>query len=286
VGGFRPTTGRYETAGTAPITPLFDQIGAQARSVGDLALFDQVMTGDGRAVRPAALKGLRLGVARDYYFEGLDPEVGRVVEAVLARLREAGAVVVEAPLPGLAALVAQVTGPVQLHDAGPALAAYLKASGAPVTLEELVARASPDVRGLLTRFALPGAAGAVSEAAYRAAVDVHRPAMQRLLAAWFAENGVEALALPATMVAATPIGQAEFVEIEGRRVSFTTAVSRNISPGSTAGIPGLVIPGGMTRGGLPVGVELDGPAGSDRPLLAIGMAVQRVLDPIPAPVMG
>ena len=99
--GFRPTTGRYPTAGTAPITPLFDQIGPHARAVADLALFDAVMTGDARPIVPAALKGLRLGIARDYYFAGIDPEVARVIEAAMARLRDAGVVLVEAPTPAL-----------------------------------------------------------------------------------------------------------------------------------------------------------------------------------------
>ena len=43
-------------------------------------------------------------------------------------------------------------------------------------------------------------------------------------------------------------------------------VARNIDPGSTAGLPGLVLPAGMTSGGLPVALEFDGPAGSDRAL--------------------
>jgi mandelamide amidase len=284
--GFRPTTGRYPTEGTAPITPLFDQIGSHARGVQDLILFDQMMTGQARAPAPGRLKGLRLGIARDYYFEGIDSAVARVVEAALERLRAAGATIVEAPLPGMAALVSQVTGPVQLHDAGPALTAYLRESGSAVTLEALVAQASPDIRGLLSRFALPGAAGAISEAAYRAAVDVHRPAMQRRLADWFATNRVSAMLMPATMTTAPPIGQADTVEIDGRRVAFQQAVARNISPGSTAGLPGLVLPAGLTPAGLPAAIELDGPAGSDRALLAIGLAVERALGPIPAPKIG
>jgi mandelamide amidase len=284
--GFRPTTGRYPTAGTAPITPLFDQIGSHARGVQDLILFDQMMTGQARAPAPGRLKGLRLGIARDYYFEGIDSAVARVVEAALERLRAAGATIVEAPLPGMAALVSQVTGPVQLHDAGPALTAYLRESGSAVTLEALVAQASPDIRGLLSRFALPGAAGAISEAAYRAAADVHRPAMQRRLADWFATNRVSAMLMPATMTTAPPIGQADTVEIDGRRVAFQQAVARNISPGSTAGLPGLVLPAGLTPAGLRAAIELDGPAGSDRALLAIGLAVERALGPIPAPKIG
>ena len=45
----------------------------------------------------------------------------------------------------------------------------------------------------------------------------------------------------------------------------------------------MTIPMGMTKDGLPVGLELDGPKGSDRKLLAIGMAIDKLLGPIPPP---
>jgi mandelamide amidase len=60
-------------------------------------------------------------------------------------------------------------------------------------------------------------------------------------------------------------------------------MSRNIAPGSTAGIPGLVAPAGLTRDGLPVGIELDAPQGTDRGLLALGRAVEGILGKVPAP---
>jgi Asp-tRNA(Asn)/Glu-tRNA(Gln) amidotransferase A subunit family amidase len=282
--GFRPTTGRYPTDGTAPITPLFDQIGPHARAVADLALFDAVMTGDERSIAPPSLRGLRLGLARDYYFTGLDPEVERVMEDVLARLRAAGVVLVEVETPGLAEQVSLITGPVQIHDAAAALTAYLRASGAPVSFEALVAGTSPDVKAVFEQFVLPGAPHAVSEADYMAARDVHRPAMRRLFADAFARHGVAGLLFPATMTAATPIGQAETVTIGGARVPFATAIARNIAPGGTAGLPGLVLPAGLTRDTrLPVALELDGPAGTDRDLLAVGMAIETVLGALPAP---
>jgi mandelamide amidase len=105
--GQRP--GAIRTTGTAPITPLFDQIGPHARVVADLALFDAVMTGDARPITPAPLKGLRLGLIRGYYFEGLDPEVERVTDDALEQLRAAGVVLVEAEAPRLAELVGLVT---------------------------------------------------------------------------------------------------------------------------------------------------------------------------------
>nr|AEV57144.1 indole acetimide hydrolase [uncultured bacterium] len=58
---------------------------------------------------------------------------------------------------------------------------------------------------------------------------------------------------------------------------------RNTDPGSNAGIPGLSLPAGIGPDGLPVGLELDGPAGSDRDLLAIGAALETVLPPIGRP---
>jgi mandelamide amidase len=100
--GFRPTTGRYDTRGTAPICPLFDQIGPHARSVADLTLFDTVAAGDrhplpdhpasssGAGLEPRPLRGVRLGVPREYFWATLDSEVARVAEAALGRLRAAG----------------------------------------------------------------------------------------------------------------------------------------------------------------------------------------------------
>ena len=282
--GFRPTTGRYPNDGTAPITPLFDQIGSHARAVEDLALFDAVMTDDHRVIPPAKLRGLRLGVARGYYFAGLDPEVEHGMDEVFARLRAAGVVLVEADLPGLADLVAQTTGPVQIHDAAASLAAYLRTSAAPVGFEELMDAVSPDVMAVFERFVLPGAPFAISEEAYAAARDVHRPALQRLFATHFAQHGLAAMLFPATMTPATLIGEAETVSIRGADVSFQTAIARNISPGSTTGLPGIVLPAGLTRDTrLPLGFELDAPAGDDRRLLGIALAIEALIAPTPGP---
>ena len=60
-------------------------------------------------------------------------------------------------------------------------------------------------------------------------------------------------------------------------------MARNIAPGSTAGLPGLILPAGIASGGLPIALELDGPAGSDRSLLALGLIAEHALGAIPAP---
>src|SRR5437870_10642195 len=82
------------------------------------------------------------------------------------------------------------------------------------------------------------------------------------------------------------IGQDQTVELNGRQVSTLLTYTRHTDPGSNAGIPGVSVPIGMTGDGLPVGLELDGPAGSDRRLLAVARAVERVFGFLPAPKPG
>jgi Asp-tRNA(Asn)/Glu-tRNA(Gln) amidotransferase A subunit family amidase len=102
IAGFRPTTGRYPSGGVAPITPLFDQVGPHARSVADLVLFDQVVAREAAPIAALALKGIRLGVSRGYYFEDLDPKVERIMAEALKKLTDAGVELVETEVPDLA----------------------------------------------------------------------------------------------------------------------------------------------------------------------------------------
>ena len=281
--GFRPTTGRYSTQGAAPISALFDQAGPHARSVADIALFDAVASGDHQPLTAVSLKGVRLAVARGYFYAGLDPEIERLTEAALAKLREAGAVIVEADVPDLENLIGLITDQVQNHDVRIELPKYLSSYGAPVRFEDVVAQASPDIRRIFERDVLPGGPGFISEAVYRAAVDVYLPKLRQVYRDYFARTGAAAMVLPATMVTAPRIGEDVEVKIRGQIVPFDAAVARNIAPGSTAGLPGLVLPVGIADDGLPVALELDGPASTDRSLLALGLGVERVLGPIAPP---
>ena len=67
------------------------------------------------------------------------------------------------------------------------------------------------------------------------------------------------------------------VELNGASVPAFATYIRNTDPGSIANLPGLSIPLAVPRGNLPAGVEIDGPEGSDRRLLAIGAAIERLL---------
>ncbi len=280
--GYRPTQNRYPNGGVVPITPLFDQVGPHARSMADIALFDHVITGEPIVDTPVSLDGLRLGVAREYYFASLDTEVEHISEEALRKLKDAGATMIEADVPDLAKLISLTTAHVQGYHVKPMLDRYLQEFGAGITIEELLEQASPDLQEAM-RLYTPGGEMGPTEADFIAARDIHLPALRETMQTYFDANNLDAMIFPATQIVAPPIGQDDEVQLNGKTVPFEAVISRNISPGSTSGITGLVVPAALNSNGLPVSLEIDGPAGSDRKLLGIGLAIEQVLGHIPAP---
>ena len=133
---------------------------------------------------------------------------------------------------------------------------------------------SPDVRGVV---ASQLGADAMPEAVYRTALEVDRPRLQRTYADYFAGQAVDAVLFPTSPVSARPIGEDETIDLNGERVPTFPTFIRNTDPGSNAGIPGISLPTGLTSTGLPIGMELDGPAGSDARLLAVAAAVEEAV---------
>ena len=142
------------------------------------------------------------------------------------------------------------------------------------------AAASPDVAGLMQ--SLLTEEGAIPEPVYREALTETRPALQAAYAGWFASNEVVAAIYPTTPLPAAPIGHDETVELNGEQVPTFPTFIRNSAPSSLAGIPGVTLPAGLSADGLPIGMELDGPAGSDRVLLSLSAAVEAILPATPA----
>jgi len=281
--GFRPTTNRYPNTGVIPITPLFDQVGPHARSVADVALFDNVISGEPLVSEPSSLQGVRLGIPRQFFFASLDAEVERISNESLKKLAAAGAVLVEADVPRLGELVALTTAQVQLYHVMPMLKRYLQDFNTGISFDELMQQASPDIQATFACYVLPGGELVIPEADFIAARDQHLPALRETLKNYFATNNLAAMIFPTAQIAAPPIGQDSEVLLNGKTVPFEVVISRNISPGSTAGLPGLVIPADLNSDGLPVTLEIDGPEGSDRNLLGIGLAIENVLGHLPPP---
>ena len=281
--GFRPTTRRYSTVGAIPACSLFDQTGPEARSMADIALFDRVASGDMREIDALPLEGVRFALWRGFWFEDLDPEVERITREALSKLRAVGAKIVEAEVPGLRDLLDHTADLIVDHDVRLELMHYLAVNGAKLSFDELVARASPDIRAIFAQEVMPGSKGFVSEAAYETAVKVYLPRLRRTFKDYFAHTRAAAILFPTSLVTAPRIGDEAELSIGHRKISFDVAIGRNIAPGSRTGLPGLVMPTGIAANGLPVSMEFDGPAGTDRTLLRLGLSLERVLGHVPSP---
>jgi len=287
--GLRPSVGdggtqrRYvDDNMVAPISPTRDTVGPMGRTVADVALLDSVITGTPLAT-PEALEGKRFGMPA-VLWGALEHNVQTVALAACDTLAKAGVILVDADLPGLFELTAKVGFPIALHEPLAAIPAYLAMSGIEgVTLEDIAAQiASPDVRAVFTSV-MEDATGNL----YQDALSVHRPMLQRLFETCFRDHRLDAILFPTTPAAAplidTERGSGE-MSINGREpVSTFHRLTRNTDPDSSAGIPGLSLFAGMTDSGLPVGLEIDGPLGSDRRLLGLGLSVEALLGRAPAP---
>lgn len=146
VAGFRPTTGSYPGAGIAPLTRAFDTPGPMARSVADLVLLHEAITGE-RVL--AATQAPVLAWVRGSMAEPLHPALASAHDAALARWQAAGVRLVPVELDDLAveaiALQKLVGAASRLAD----LSADLVARGQPLSPHELQARiATPAVRAL------------------------------------------------------------------------------------------------------------------------------------------
>jgi mandelamide amidase len=265
-----------------PISHTRDTVGPMGRTVADVALLDSVITGSPLAVAEP-LRGKRFGLPAALW-GGLDRDVENVMKDARQKLEGAGAVFVEADIVGLFEQNAKVSFPVALHEPVADFPAWLKASGIEgITLADIASKiASPDVKG---------AFGAITAdafgAAYQDAVLVHRPALQKMYQDYFRNNNVDAILFPTTVAAAPLIdlvkGSGEMSINGGAPVPVFDTMIRNTDPGSNAGIPGLSLFAGMTPAGLPVGLEIDGPVGSDAKLLGLGLSIEAILGTAPPP---
>ncbi len=282
VAGLRPTTGRYPAGGIIPISSTRDTPGPIARTVGDLALLDAVITGSPGALPAVELNSVRLGVPSGLT-ENLSPETERVFRAALDKLEKSGATLIEVDISTELDLAGKAGFPIALWEVKRDLTAFLEQYGTGLTLDDIAgAVASPDVKFVFENLVLGNQA--IPEEVYRMAMNDLRPLVQSGYADVFVTNKLDALVFPTTPLEAQSItGSDQTVSLNGEDVPTFQTFIRNTDPGSIAGIPGLSLPIGVTSEGLPVGLELDGPAHSDRHLLSLGLAIEAALPEMPAP---
>ncbi len=284
--GLKPTYGRVSRYGLVAFGSSLDQIGPLTRDVTDAALLLAAIAGHDpndsttldwpvpdyrEALRPD-VKGLRIGVPREYFVEGMDPLVAQAVRQAILKIGSLGASVDETSLPNTRYALAAyyIVAPA---EASANLARYdgvkygLRVPGADVW--EMFDRTrevgfGPEVKRRIMVGTFTLSAG-YHEAYYLRAQKVRTLIKQDFDRAF---QEFDVLAVPTTPTPAFPIG----ARIEDPVAMYLTDVFTVTV--NAAGIPGLVVPCALVHG-LPVGLQLLGPAGSEETLLRVGYAFEQ-----------
>lgn len=276
----RPSADRYSSQGVIPIARSRDTVGPMALCMADVALLDSIMT-DEYALPSITLSELRLGLPSEFWLN-LDADTQAQAEAALAALREHGVTFVPIEDSGLQALNEPVGFPVVIHEAYDCMVDYLREYGHDMTIDQLASKiASPDVRWIYDNWVLPRKMPSGDSIAdenlvdvqpiYEAAQNGGRQALRERYQELFEAHQLDALFFPTTAIVAPLANDDIYLPANFERLI------QNTEPSASAGIPSIQLPVGLgAQSGLPVGVELDGPAGSDRRLLAIGQTLESV----------
>jgi aspartyl-tRNA(Asn)/glutamyl-tRNA(Gln) amidotransferase subunit A len=266
--GMKPTYGRVSRYGLIAFASSLDQIGPFARDVTDAAMLLGAISGhdprDSTSIdRPVEdyvgalsgdVKGLRIGVPKEYFIDGMDPEVEKAVQDALAVYESMGAEVIEVSLPHTDYAV----GVYYLLATAEASSNLARFDGVRYGLRE-------EVGGLNDNYCASRAAGFGAEVKRRIMLgtyalsagyyDAYYRKAQRvrtLIIKDFAEafKKVDVICTPTTPTAAFKIGEKTSDPLQMYLSDILTI------PLNLAGLPGLSMPCGFTGAGLPIGLQL------------------------------
>ena len=285
--GFKPTYGRVSRYGVIAYGSSLDQVGPLTRTVEDAGLVLSVIAGHDQrdstssplADKPCLatprqeLKGVRLGIPREFMGDGLDPQVAGACEEALKHARELGAELVDVSLPHATRHAIAAYYIVAMAEASSNLSRYdgvrygHRTTGA-ANLDELYTRSRTEGFGqevqrriLLGTYVL---SAGYYDAYYRKAAQVRRLIRQDYLTAL---ESCDALLAPVSPVPAWKIGSIIDDPLKMYLMDIFT-VSLNL-----AGLPGLSFPVGLADG-MPVGMQLIGRAFDEATLVALGAPLQ------------
>ena len=285
--GLKPTHGLLSRDGIVPLMLSYDTGGPMARSVYDIAVSLNIMTGvdpadsatkksEGKIekdytkfLKTGSLKGARIGVARD--FTNQDPETDRIFNEAIATLKKQGAIIVEqVRYPEFMMRAKDEIASAMRHVEFKAqIAVYLSTlkPGYPKTLDELAAQANDPKTGYRSpgkavglKYAASAAAG-LDDPVYLAAKNEGLAMITAAVLATFSQHKLDALIYPTAtkpVELITPAGDGATAGPSPTRIANQT------------GFPDLIIPAGMTKDGLPVAISFFGPAFSEGKLLSYG----------------
>jgi aspartyl-tRNA(Asn)/glutamyl-tRNA(Gln) amidotransferase subunit A len=285
--GLMPTYGRVSRYGLIAFASSLDHIGPLTKTVKDAAILLRVISGHDPMDSTSAdvpvpnyeleigkpVTGLKLGVPREYFGQGLDPEVRIAVEAAIQLLRDAGAQIVPVSLPHTDYAVPTYYV-IATAEASSNLARYdgvrygFRAANAR-TLSEMYRRTRDQGFGAEVKRRIMLGTYALSSGYYDAYY-LKAQKVRTLIARDFeaAFQQVDAIVTPTCPTPAFKLGEKANDPLSMYLADIYTVTA------DLAGIPGLSVPCGNTRGGLPVGLQVLGRHFDEGTVLRIGHVVE------------
>ncbi len=253
--GLKPTYGRTSIQDVLPLAWSLDHVGPITRTVEDAAVLLEVLAETPPPARSAVgIRGMRLGVPRGYFFDGLQSDVLAAVEQALQVLRDLGATVEDVEWPAVH-LSNSATWTIILAEAIAFHRPWFRAHPE---------RYAPETRANLELGELLPAADYIQAQRVRAVLqqqarDIHAR--------------VDALVTP--MLAITPprIGQTT-VEVGGKVKEINPVFIRLADPFNLTGQPAISVPCGFGTDGLPIGLQIAAAASAEHTVLRVASAYE------------
>ncbi|MCY8522554.1 amidase [Bacillus atrophaeus] len=255
--GMKPTYGRVSRYGIIPMAWSLDHAGPLTRSVLDASLCLDVMSGfdpkdestvdlppPGIRMYSDGLKGVKIGLPANYYYDNLDPEVETAMQAAINKFREMGAEIVEVSLQ------------LMKHTQGATMAIML---GEMFSAHEQWLDKHPEDYGTDVKMMLENGRYVPAPAYLRAQRARHLLTDDFLKAL----TGIDVLLTPAMPLTAPRADDDELYEKSLRLTHFA-------APTNLTGLPSLSMPCGFSPSGLPINLQLIGRPFDEATVLGIG----------------
>jgi aspartyl-tRNA(Asn)/glutamyl-tRNA(Gln) amidotransferase subunit A len=261
--GLKPTYGLVPRTGVTSLSWSLDHVGPLTRTVQDVALVLSATAGhdprDPASVSGPTLdrfpggdlRGLKVGVPRNHYFDRVAPEVEESVRGAIDRLAELGAELVDVEIP-----MARYVQAVQWGLMVPEATAY----------HERSLRATPDLYAADVRILLE--AGELTSAGDYLRAQRARTMMRDAWARMF--DGIDVVAAPTVPMTAAEAGQEAVEWADGTTETVSDSYVRLCAPANITGVPALTLPVGHDRAGLPIGMQLMARPFHDATVLRVG----------------
>src|SRR5438876_7454392 len=286
--GLMPTYGRVSRNGLIAFASSLDHIGPLAKTVKDAAIVLRTIAGrdpmdstsadlpvpDYVAELAKPVRGLKLGVAKEYFGEGLDNAVGQAVEAAIDKLKRLGCEIVAVSLPHTPYAIptyylvatAEASSNLARYDG----VRYSHRARAVKTLSEMYRRSRDEGFGAEVKRRIMLGTYALS-AGYYDAYYLKAQKVRTLLTRDFEEafRKVDAIVTPTSPTAAFRLGEKSNDPLAMYLADIYTVTA------SLAGIPGISIPCGETREHLPIGLQILGKHFGEATILRVAHAYEQ-----------